>query len=69
MAVHQVEEYYVHIDVSGKTESDIKGMTNLLIDNGWEDFEFTDTCLTVDCLEDDREARLCDEAMREYLDK
>ena len=68
MSVYQVEEYYAHFDISGTTEVDIKRIKDLLVENGWHDFEFTDTDLTVDCFESESAACRCDELIREYLD-
>jgi hypothetical protein len=68
MSVHQVEEYYTHFDISGATDLDRERIRVLLVENNWDDFEFTDTDLNVDGFESEMDARNCDELVREYLD-
>jgi len=67
MSVFQVEQYYTHFDISGVADLDRKRIAALLIENNWDDFEFTDNGLTVDGFESEMDASICDELVGRYL--
>jgi hypothetical protein len=48
MSVHQIEQYYIHVDLTNCTSDKVEEIKKLLISNDIYDAEFTDTDLTVD---------------------
>ena len=48
MSVHQIEQYYIHIDLTDCSAEKRERIRVLLIENDIHDAEFTDTDLTVD---------------------
>lgn len=69
MSVYQVEQYYVHVDISGATELDRERLRVLLAENDWDDHEFQDDSLVIDGFESDSEAEACNDLVMEYLDR
>ena len=68
MSVYQVEQYYVHVDISGTTDLDKKRIKDCLVENNWDDHEFQEDCLVVDGFESDSDAGNCNELIMSYLD-
>jgi hypothetical protein len=48
MSVHQIEQYYIHVDLTNCASDKVEEIKKLLISNDIYDAEFTDTDLTVD---------------------
>ena len=46
MSVHQIEQYYIHVDLSDCTDEKREKIRVLLIENNCQDFEFTNVDLT-----------------------
>lgn len=67
MSVYQVEEYYVHVDISGTTELDRSRIKELLIENNWGDHELQGDDLIVDGFDSKGEASTCSDAIMDYL--
>tara|TARA_R110001606_G_scaffold385158_1_gene548552 strand:- start:41037 stop:41243 length:207 start_codon:yes stop_codon:yes gene_type:complete len=48
MSVHQIEQYYIHVDLTDCSDQKREEIKELLLSNDIFDAEFTDTDLTVD---------------------
>ncbi len=68
MSVYQVEEYYVHIDISGTTDKDMVCIRKLLEDNNWDASNIQKDDIIIEGFESEIDALCCDEILGEYLD-
>ena len=63
MSIHQIEEYYVHLDITEDKESAVR---SLAIDNRW-DYEINGDSITVDGFTSENEAKDCDIMIQDVL--
>ena len=67
MSTYQHEQYYVHVSTTGASKETLEKVRVLLIENGWDDHEFSDGELVVDGFEGEMDALGCDEMINSYL--
>ena len=63
MSVHQVEEYYVHVDIPANKKEVVDV---LAIDQGW-DYELNEDSITVDGFESTGDAEQCDDMIHNMI--
>lgn len=68
MSTYQHEQYYIHADTKGASKETLEKVRVLLIENDWDDHEFSDGELVVDGFDNETEALACDEIIHEYLE-
>ena len=56
MSVFQVEQYYIHVDITGKTKAGLIEIAELLQEYSCDDYEFCDEYLVVDGFESEGDA-------------
>jgi len=69
MSTYQHEQYYIHVNTEGATDKTLEQVRVLLVENNWDDHEFSDGELVVDGFESEMDANACDEIIGEYLTK
>jgi len=67
MSTYQHEQYYVHVKTTGATKETLEKVRVLLVENNWDDHEFSIDELVVDGFESEADANLCDDTINEYL--
>jgi len=67
MAIHQVEEYYVRIDISKLSDKEEDKIKSLLVDSNFEDYQVVDGFLLVNYFESESDAMFCDDLINDYL--
>ena len=56
MSVYQVEQYYIHVDITGKTKNQLIEISELLQEYSCDDYEFCEEYLVVDGFESEGDA-------------
>ena len=67
MSVHQMEQYYIHVDLTNCSDEKREEIKELLLFNDIFDAEFTDTDLTVDDFDSGASADLIDDMIANIL--
>jgi len=67
MTVHQVEEYYLHIDVKESSKEAINKAIKHIEDEGHNNYELCDDYIVVDDLCDEASAETLDDQLNEIL--
>ena len=67
MSTYQHEQYYVHVNTKDATPETLEKIRVLLIENDWDDHEFSEGEIVVDGFECEREADTCNEMINDYL--
>lgn len=68
MTVHQIEQFYIHVDTKEATKDTLTNVKHLLIENDHRDYHFCDGFLVVDGFESHCEAVCIDELIADYLE-
>jgi hypothetical protein len=67
MTVHQVEQYYLHIDVKESSKEAIEKAAKYIESEGYVNYEVCDDYLVVDDLEDESDAETLNDELNEIL--
>ena len=67
MSTYHYEQYYVYVKTTGATKETLETVRVLLVENDWDDHEFSVDELVIDGFESEDDANTCDEIVREYL--
>jgi len=68
MTVHQIEQFYIHVDTKEATPDTLTKIKHLIIENGHHDYKFGDDFLVVDEFDSHCEAVGIDEMIADYLE-
>ena len=67
MTIHQIEQFYIHMQVRGVNEVDKENIEAYLADNGLSDFEWQDDFLVVDGFESENDAQAHEEFLHDII--
>ena len=67
MTVHQVEEYYIHIEIKESSKEATEKAVKHIEDAGYNNYELTDDYIVVDDLEGEYEADNLNDELNEIL--
>ena len=67
MTIHQIEQFYIHMQVCGVNKVDKENIEVYLADNGLSDFEWQDDFLVVDGFESEDDAQVHEELLHDII--